>query len=136
LGSTYTTKTDGEATGGAYSLVEEELLGNPTPLHVHAREEEEAFYVLSGRVAVWVDGAETVAVPGTFLIVPRGVAHAARRIDDEPPRMLTLISPSGLQRFFEAVVREGEVELLAQPEPLVALATEFGTEILGEYPDT
>ena len=25
LGSTYTTKTDGEATGGAYSLVEEEL---------------------------------------------------------------------------------------------------------------
>jgi mannose-6-phosphate isomerase-like protein (cupin superfamily) len=135
LGSTYTTKTDGEATGGAYSLVEEELWGDPTPLHVHAREEE-AFYVLSGRVALWVDGKETVAAAGTFLIVPRGVPHAARRIDDEPPRMLTLISPSGLQRFFEAVVQEGEAELLAEPERLVALAAEFGTEILGEYPDT
>jgi hypothetical protein len=48
LGSTYTTKMDGEATGGAYSLVEEKLWGDPTPLHLHSREEE-AFYVLSGR---------------------------------------------------------------------------------------
>src|SRR5947208_2182970 len=88
LGSTYTTKTDGEATGGAYSLVEEELWGDPTPIHSHAR--EEAFYVLSGRLAVWVDGTETVAESGTFLLVPRGVSHATRRFDDEPARMLTI----------------------------------------------
>jgi hypothetical protein len=50
--------------------------------------------------------------------------------------MLTLVSPSGLQRFFEAVVQQGEAELLAQPGRLVALAAEFGTEILGDYPDT
>jgi mannose-6-phosphate isomerase-like protein (cupin superfamily) len=133
LGSTYTTKTDGAATGGAYSLVEEELWGDPTPLHVHTREEE-AFYVLSGRLAVWVDGTEKVAEPGTFLVIPRGVPHAARRVGDTPPRMLTLISPAGLQRFFEAVVREGEEELLGQPERLVALAAAFGSEILGDYP--
>jgi hypothetical protein len=50
--------------------------------------------------------------------------------------MLTLISPAGLQRFFEAVVREGEEEILAQPERLVALAAEFGSEILGDHPGT
>jgi mannose-6-phosphate isomerase-like protein (cupin superfamily) len=105
LGSTYTTKTDGEATGGAYSLVEEELWGDPTPLHVHTRNEE-AFYVLSGRLAVWVNGTETVAEPGSFLVIPRGVPHAVRPIGDDPPRMLTLVSPAGLQLFFEAVVRE------------------------------
>jgi mannose-6-phosphate isomerase-like protein (cupin superfamily) len=135
LGSTYTTKTGGEATGGAYSLVEEKLWGDPTPLHRHTREEE-AFYVLSGCLGVWVDGAETVAEPGTFLVVPRGVPHAARRIGDEPARMLTLISPAGLQQFFEAVVGAGEEELLARPEELVALASSFGTEILGDYPET
>ena len=134
LGSTYTTKTDGEATGGAYSLVEEELWGDPTPLHLHTREEE-AFYVLSGRLAVWADGTEQVAEPGAFLLVPRGVPHAARRMTDEPVRMLTLVSPSGLQRFFESVVREGEEELLAHPERLAALAAEFGSEILGDYPN-
>ena len=135
LGSTYRTKTDGRATGGAYSLVEEELWGDPTPLHVHTREEE-AFYVLSGRVAVWADGTEKVAEPGSFVVVPRGVPHAVRRVGEEPPRMLTLISPAGLQRFFEAVVREGEEEILAQPERLVALAAEFGSEILSDYPGT
>ena len=131
LGSMYTTKMDGEATGGAYALVEEELWGDPTPLHLHTREEE-AFYVLSGRLAVWVDGTEQVAEPGAFLLVPRGVPHAARRMTDEPVRMLTLVSPSGLQRFFESVVREGEEELLAHPERLAALAAEFGSEILGD----
>lgn len=133
LGSTYTTKADDRVTGGAYSLVEEELWGDPTPLHRHGREEE-AFYVLSGRLAVWVDGAETVAEPGAFVLVPRGVAHAARRLSDEPVRMLTVISPAGLQRFFEAVVREGEEQLLAEPHRLIALAAEFGSEILGDHP--
>lgn len=103
------------------------------PLHLHSREEE-AFYVLSGRLAVWVDGTEQVAEPGAFLLIPRGVPHAARRVTDEPVRMLTLVSPSGLQRFFESVVREGEEELLAHPDRLAALAAEFGSEILGDYP--
>ena len=122
------------ARGGAYSLVEEELWGDSTPLHLHTREEE-AFYVLSGRLAVWVDGTEQVAEPGAFLLIPRGVPHAARRVTDQPVRMLTLVSPSGLQRFFESVVREGEEELLAHPERLAALAAEFGSEILGDYPN-
>ena len=132
---TYTTKTDGQATSGAYSLVEEELWGDATPLHIHNREEE-AFYVLSGRLAVWVDGTETVAKAGTFLLIPRGVAHAARRVGDESARMLTLISPAGLQAFFEAVVRERQEQLLADPERLIALAGEFGSEILGDYPSS
>ena len=68
LGSTYTTKTDGEATGGAYSLVEEELWGDPTPLHLHTREEE-AFYVLSGRLAVWVDRSNSPS-PAPFSSSP------------------------------------------------------------------
>jgi hypothetical protein len=48
--------------------------------------------------------------------------------------MLTLISPAGLQRLFDAVVREGEEQLLVDPERLIALAGEFGTGILGGYP--
>ena len=133
LGSTYTTKTDGAGTGGSYSLVEEELWGEDTPLHVHASAEE-AFYVLSGRVAAWVQDEQVEAVPGSFLLVPRGVPHALRRLSEEPVRMLTVISPAGLQGFFDAVVQQGEDELLADPERLVALAAEYDTEILGDYP--
>lgn len=35
LGSTYTTKSDGDAVRGAYSLVEERFWGDRTPLHHH-----------------------------------------------------------------------------------------------------
>ena len=118
FGSTYTTKTDGQAIGGAYSLAEEELWGDPTPLHLHTREEE-AFYVLSGRLAVWAEGTETIVQPGSAA----------------PARMLTLISPAGLHAFFETVVREGEARLSGDPERLMALAAQFGSEILGDYPD-
>ncbi|HET9566400.1 MAG TPA: cupin domain-containing protein, partial [Mycobacterium sp.] len=89
------------------------------------------FYVLSGRLAVWVDGTEQVAEPGAFLLVPRGVPHAARRVTDEPVRMLTLVSPAGLQRFFESVVREGEEGLLAHPERLAPWPPSSAARSLG-----
>jgi mannose-6-phosphate isomerase-like protein (cupin superfamily) len=133
LGSTYTTKADGAVTQGGYWLVEEEFWGDTTPLHTHTKAEE-AFYVLSGEVAVWLGGAETVARPGAFLLVPRGAPHALRRLSDAAVRMLTVASPAGMEAFFAAVVREGEEALLADPDRLVELAAAHGTEILGDYP--
>ncbi|MCA0144095.1 cupin domain-containing protein [Blastococcus sp. LR1] len=133
LGSTYTTKADGGTTGGAYWLVEEEFFGETTPLHRHTAAEE-AFYVLSGRVAVWQDGTESTVGPGSFLLVPRGKAHALRRLSDDPVRFLTLVSPAGMERFFQAVVDAGEDALLADPERLLELAAEHGTDILGAHP--
>jgi mannose-6-phosphate isomerase-like protein (cupin superfamily) len=133
LGSTYTTKADGRSTAGSYWLVEEEFFGESTPLHTHTSAEE-AFYVQSGDLVAWLDGTEVTAGAGAFLLVPRGQPHALRRIGEEPVRMLTVVSPAGLERFFEAVVREGEEALLADPERLLALAAEHGTQILGDYP--
>ena len=133
LGSTYVTKTDGSQVAGAYSLTEESFWADSTPLHSHVGAEE-AFYVLSGEVEAWVDGATSVAGPGTFLVVPRGVPHGLRRLSTDPVRMLTLISPPGFEKVFEAVAEQGEDELLADPERLARLAAAFGTEVLGDYP--
>ena len=133
LGSTYTTKAGDADTRGAYWLVEEEFWGATTPLHTHTTADE-AFYVLSGRAAVWLDGGETEAGPGAFLLVPRGRPHALRRLTDEPVRMLTLVSPAGMEQFFQAVADAGEEELLSDPERLTLLAAEHGTEILGDHP--
>lgn len=104
LGSTYVTKTDGSQVEGAYSLMEESFWADSTPLHTHVAAEE-AFYVLSGEVEAWVAGSVDTAGPGSFLVVPRA-----------------------------EVVRQGEDELLADPERLAALAARFGTEVLGDYP--
>ena len=134
LGSTYVTKTDGSQVAGAYSLTEERFWAETTPLHTHVGAEE-AFYVLAGELEVWIDGTETTAGPGTFLVVPRGVPHGLRRLSADPVRMLTLISPPGFEKVFEAVAEQGEEALLSDPDKLVELAARYGTEVLGDYPN-
>ena len=46
--------------------------------------------------------------------------------------MPTLISSAGLREFFEAVVRESDEQLLADPGRLIALAAAFGSDLLGD----
>ena len=135
LGSTYHHKTDGAHVANAYSLMEEEFWAETTPLHSHAGAEE-AFYVLQGRVEVWADGVASEASRGAFIVVPRGVPHALRRLSPEPVRMLTIVSPPGFEQIFDAVAAIGESELLDDPERLVALAAQYGTEVLGDHPLT
>lgn len=118
---------------GAYSLTEETFWAETTPLHAHPGAEE-AFYVLAGEVEAWIDGDRSTAGPGCFVVVPRGAPHGLRRISDDPVRMLTLISPPGFEKIFDAVAREGEEALLADPERLVDLAARHGTQVLGDYP--
>lgn len=81
-----------------------------------------------------MDGETSRASRGGFIVVPRTVTHGLRRVSSRPVRMLTLISPPGFEALFAAVAEQGEQELLADPERLVQLAAEFGTEILGDYP--
>ena len=133
LGSTYVTKTDGTHVSGAYSLCEETFWADTTPLHSHV-DAEEAFYVMAGDVEAWIDGVTHTAGPGAFLVVPRGVPHGLRRLSTAPVRMLTVISPPGFEKLFEAVVARGEERLLADPDQLVELAARYGTEVLGDYP--
>lgn len=134
LGSTYHVKTDGAHVANAFSLMEEEFWGETTPLHAHP-EAEESFYVLQGRVEIWADGATSQASSGAFIVVPRGAPHALRRLSAEPVRMLTIVSPPGFERIFAAVAEIGEEDLLDDPERLAALAAQYGTEVLGDYPD-
>lgn len=135
LGSTYHHKTDGAHVENAYSLMEEEFWGETTPLHAHSGAEE-AFYVLEGRVEVWAEGSTSEASTGAFIVVPRDTPHALRRLSSKPVRMLTLVSPPGFERIFEAVAAIGESDLLADPERLVALAAQYGTDVLGDYPSS
>ena len=92
---------DGEATGGAFSLVEHPLppraLG--APLHTHHNEDEYSF-VLEGRVGVQLGPDVLQAGPGDLVVKPRGVAHTFWNAGDEPARLLELISPAGFEHYF------------------------------------
>jgi quercetin dioxygenase-like cupin family protein len=100
----------GEATGGAFMLMEErEALD--TPLHRHAHEDE-VFYALEGDHVIQVGDEEHRIGPGDFVFAPRGVPHAQRRVVPRTGSMLILVAPAGLEGFFRdlaAADRAGEL---------------------------
>jgi mannose-6-phosphate isomerase-like protein (cupin superfamily) len=124
------------ATRGAY--VARENSAPPgfagVPLHIH-RDAEEAFYVLSGRLAVQADGRRVDAEAGAFVLVPRGTVHAIANPGAAEVRWLTLISPAERGEWVEA-----EHELLRSggapdPDALAAIHRRYGLEIVGPPPD-
>ncbi len=99
--------------------------GHMPPLHVH-RNEDEGFYVLEGRVTLFLPGCSIELGPGEFHLAPRGIPHSYE-VGDEPARLLTTSTPGGFERFVAAVAAVGEVD----PGTLTAIAAEHGIEILG-----
>ena len=85
--------------GGAFTLMEDNLKREfALGLHMH-RKHAESFYILEGAVNFWIDGAWMVAKPGTAIHIPPGTRHAL----DLPPggtgRMLMIYQPAGFDRY-------------------------------------
>jgi quercetin dioxygenase-like cupin family protein len=92
----------GAQTDGRFALVEHPIRPKAlaAPLHTHA-DEDEISYVLEGEVGMQIGDRVLRAGPGTLVFKPRGVPHAFWNPGDAPARMLELISPAGLERYFE-----------------------------------
>src|SRR5204863_5921949 len=87
-----------EASGGGFSLVEHPMspraLG--APVHRHTYEDEYSF-VLEGRVGVQIGDEVVYGEPGDLIVKPRGQWHAFWNAEDEPARVLEIISPGGFE---------------------------------------
>jgi quercetin dioxygenase-like cupin family protein len=99
-GSLMTFLATGEDTHGQFALIEAvSKRGNVPPPHIHHREDE-AFYVMEGEVVVSVGERTIKATAGTMVFLPRDVAHSFT-IESEQCRMLILLTPAGLERWFK-----------------------------------
>jgi len=128
LGDSYTYKAAKEETGGAYALIEQTLVGDGPPPHIHTAEEE-AFYVLEGALDVLVGERTVTATAGDFVLVPRGTVHTLSKAGSTAARLLVIISPAGFERFFEEI--SGPPDL----EKIRALAPKYNLEIVGPAPE-
>ncbi len=70
------------------------------PLHTHHREDE-ASYVLEGEIGAQIGDEVIHAQPGTLIWKPRGVPHTFWNQSAAPARLLEIISPAGLEKYFE-----------------------------------
>jgi quercetin dioxygenase-like cupin family protein len=144
LGWLLTFLATGEETQDRFSLTE--VTGRrgqsaAPPPHVHTREEE-CFFVVEGAITCYVgEEAEVIHVPaGSFILLPRGVPHRYELASEEA-RLLNLCVPAGFEQFYKALsVPAATLTLPPAPDGppdvarLVAVAAEFGIEILGPPP--
>jgi len=138
LGNRFTLKAAGEDTEGHVAILEQVCAGAPAPLHVHANEEE-AFYVLSGSIDLYVGDDVHHVEAGAFCLVPRGTPHSFTSTSTEPARLLVIVSPSGFERFFADVEQQfperGGMPAPEQVGPVLNdLAGKYGLLITGPPP--
>lgn len=133
LGTLMTVKATGDTTGGAFGLIEQELPpGFATPTHIH-HDEDEPFYVLQGELTFQVGERTLVAGGGSFVYLPRGIAHGFTVTSETPARLLQFNFPAGVERFF---IEAGEpAQDGVQPGPpdfgkVMALSAKYHVDIL------
>lgn len=133
-GGPLTVKADRASTGGSLSLIEYVApVGVGTPLHIHTHEDE-AFYILEGKLTVTALGTDRVVGPGGFLFLPREEPHAWRVEGPEPVRMLILLTPPGFeQSLIDFAALEAQVERLEDIDPrhLAAMSVQTGVRVVG-----
>ena len=117
-GGLFTMKATSAETGGAFALFEDrEVLGKPTPLHLHPGDDE-VLYVLEGEILVHVDGQEHRVGEGGVFVAPRGVAHAFL-VTSQNARLLCLTVPGSRPPDFARVrnvaERSDTIEILGPP---------------------
>lgn len=122
-------------TGGAYTLMEDNLKTSfALGLHLH-RHHAETFYILEGRVDFHVDGDWMTALPGACLHVPPGVPHACTLARGETGgRMLMIFQPSGFDGYLAELATFSE-EDFADERKMTALNERYDIINLGPVPD-
>jgi mannose-6-phosphate isomerase-like protein (cupin superfamily) len=127
IGLGITMKTNGKSTSDAYSLFEYAIPPetNGPPAHVHTREDE-SFICLAGRLDVSLGDQEFVLEQGDYLYLPRNVVHTFRNPYGDEARVISVVSPAGLEAYYQALG-----ELPPGPKDLSVIApimAEFGIE--------
>jgi quercetin dioxygenase-like cupin family protein len=135
VGDLYTILASGEETCGAYALIHVEVPpGGGPPPHVHRREDE-AFYVLEGELAFQADGRDIAVTSGTWVTLAKGSLHTFRNAGTATAKMLIVVTPAGLERFFAEVGHKATDRAVPPPatpadiELLLAVAPRYGLEI-------
>lgn len=127
----------GEQTGGAYFMAAVSVVpGGGNPPHIHHREEE-CFYLQEGTLTVQVGGKTQTVSAGDFIRLPRGIVHSFENTGKVDAKVLLLVAPAGLERFFEEAFYPVEDRSAARPPMtgefmarVIEAATKVGLEFL------
>jgi quercetin dioxygenase-like cupin family protein len=117
--------------GGTLAAMEVEIPARTlVKPHNHAREDEFSL-IVSGTVGARVGDRVLEAGPGAYLVKPRGTPHAMWNAASVPAKVLEIVSPGGLEGYFEKLA-----PILAKrgtPPEYYQLAEDYGIAIQDDW---
>lgn len=116
-----TVKVGAEHTGGAYELFEVDAPRGPS-VPPHAEPWAKSFYMLHGRITVYVDGEPHDLGPGASLSIPAGAVNTFT-VHTPSAQFLAVSLTGAMGRFFRDVDR-------AAPEQVPEVAGRHGIELV------
>jgi quercetin dioxygenase-like cupin family protein len=119
----------GTETDGRFAVVTHPVEpGWFSPPHTHSREDEYS-YILDGRFGFEIGDRAFEASAGALVFKPRDVRHAFWNLGAARGLILEIVSPAGLEDFFEQALALFAGGALPRPEETVRLAQNYGCEV-------
>jgi quercetin dioxygenase-like cupin family protein len=113
----------GEESGGALSVMANDVPPDFDGPFLHTHDFDETFYVLAGELTFQLNDDLITAGAGELAFAPRGVPHTFANLSGAPARYVLVCTPAGFERYFArmAADRAGEdpPEWALQPIPEV-----------------
>lgn len=104
------------ATHGSLSVYDNVIPAHaPGPRRRRHLRHDEIFYVITGTLAVEIEGETHTASAGSFVLIPRGMAHRPSNPTGEPAHMLLMFAPGGMDTFFVDAA-ERHIQLGGSPD--------------------
>lgn len=98
-------KADLEETNSALSISEWELEANTEGPPLHAHPEAHMFYVITGRLAVYVKGKDWFeADQGAYVYIPGGYQHGFENRSGASVRFMSINTPGGFESSIPHIV--------------------------------
>ena len=125
-------KVAGAETGGAFSVVEDNLKAEfALGLHEH-RTHSETFYILEGALKFYIDGKWMTAEKGATVHIPAGVAHAVK-MSGGAGKALMIFQPAFFEQYLAKLAALSPREL-ADDALQQRLAEQYDIHTLGGVP--
>ena len=122
------------STGGRVAVLEVTI--PPRTLvkpHQHSKEDEFSL-IVSGRVGARIgDTTHEGIAAGSSIVKPRDIPHAMWNVSDEPARILEIVMPAGLERYFEEMAPILSAHGPEWTKRYYELATRYGLTILDDW---
>jgi quercetin dioxygenase-like cupin family protein len=106
--------------------------GFPGPVRHRHAEMTDIFYVLEGELAIELEGEWRVLGPGSFVLVPPGVAHTFANRGPAPARVLNIMQPSGNEQYLKEVAKRMAEGHPMSPAEMAEIAVRYDFEPLPE----